>query len=239
MKAHIITLVDDQDSVAQAIACVESHRAVKNDFDIGVFEATTAENVVREMLDAKLQWNYPFNGQEFLDMATGLRKRGYETADPKKRMACFMSHYRLWQKCVEENESMIVLEHDATWLDKFDATNLEYSSRTVISLNRPEPGATPRAGEYDTAIIRQVGQKELPVVVDVPYVFPREVPAGLPGNSAYYIKPAGAKKLIKLVKEFGAWPNDAIMCKQLMRNDLGCMYPYVTTVQKNESSTTL
>ena len=60
---------------------------------------------------------------------------------------------------------------------------------------------------------------------------------GIGGNSAYYIKPEGAKKLLELVDEYGAWPNDALMCHQLVAN-LGVTKTHYTTVQRLPSTTT-
>ena len=64
------------------------------------------------------------------------------------------------------------------------------------------------------------------------------VPQGLAGNSAYIIKPQGAKHMLNLVKEYGLWPNDALMCKQLVPN-LYVTRKFFTTVQHTRSTTTL
>ena len=72
----------------------------------------------------------------------------------------------------------------------------------------------------------------------VPYVdSDRQVPQGLAGNSAYIIKPTGANHLIGLVKEYGLWPNDAIMCRQLVTG-LGVTKKFYTNTQKLKSTTT-
>ena len=73
---------------------------------------------------------------------------------------------------------------------------------------------------------------------DVPWVDDdRLTPQGLAGNSAYIIKPEGARALIDLVQKFGLWPNDAIMCRQLIPS-LGISKKIYTTIQKLESTTT-
>lgn len=236
MKVKIITL-NTEDSQKSSSVCDESSKKVGNDFELEKFEAVTPDKVVGHFLKLKIKWNYPFNGEQYLDIQTGLMKKGYATKDPKKRMACFLSHYSLWKECLNSMEDYVILEDDAIFIDKLDTDVIESSDRSIISLNRPQPGATPKAIDYANKIYAESnGQTS---VVNVPYLFDRQVPAGLPGNSAYYIKPSGAKKLLRLVSEFGAWPNDAIMCKQLLPRDLGCLYPYVTEVQKTKSSTTL
>ena len=72
----------------------------------------------------------------------------------------------------------------------------------------------------------------------MPWIDDRSVPQGLPGNSAYIIKPNAAKKLVNLVNEYGLWPNDAIMCKQLIF-EMGCTKKHFTQVQGTRSTTTL
>ena len=51
------------------------------------------------------------------------------------------------------------------------------------------------------------------------------------------IKPSGAIRMLKLVEEFGLWPNDAIMCRQLFP-DLYVTRKFYTTIQNLKSTTT-
>jgi len=68
------------------------------------------------------------------------------------------------------------------------------------------------------------------LIQPVPTIDEFNVPQGLAGNSAYIIKPAGAKAVLDATKEHGLWPNDAIMCKQII-NNLGVTKTYYTRVQ--------
>jgi len=233
MRAFVITLSDNPESFQQADALIDSSNHFGNEFTVEKFIATTADNVVETFLEEKIQWNYPWT-KEVLDLATGLKKTPYETADPKKRMACFMSHYRLWKKCVEDNEALIVLEHDALFIRKLDIDLQRETSYDVVSLNDPR-GATRKAAVYHELI--QINRYDKHVVT-VPWIDDYNTPQGLPGNSAYYITPRGAEKLLSLVKEYGAWPNDALMCRQLMPKMLGCLKNYATTIQRKFKSTT-
>ena len=58
------------------------------------------------------------------------------------------------------------------------------------------------------------------------------------GNSAYLIKPSAAKELLEKLKETGGWPNDALMCYQLIES-LGVTRNFYTRVQGLRSTTTL
>jgi len=45
--------------------------------------------------------------------------------------------------------------------------------------------------------------------------------------------------LLDVVKELGAWPNDAIMCRQTLPGVLGVTGKYYTKVQGTKSTTSL
>ena len=228
-RAFVITLLDNEESVRQADRLMYSSSYYENIIELEKFEASTPENVVSEMKQFGLKWNYPWS-QPVYDIQSGLLKTPYETADPNKRIACFLSHYRLWKKCVELDEPIFVFEHDALFMKKLDMTVLLDSKYSVISLNDPT-GCTRKASIYFELVTKKKGVVPVPVIDDL------KIPQGLPGNSAYFIKPKGAKKLLNLVSEFGAQPNDAIMCRQLMPNTLGCLFPFITTVQRTSSMT--
>ena len=235
MKCKVITIFGNDESETAAKICVDS--AARFGQVVERFAAKVPADVDSAFKTYGLYWNYPWNGKTVRDMGTGLVKVGYQTAEPKKRMACFLSHYELWRECVEMNESVVILEHDAYFTHSIPWSTLNETKKQVISLNMPQSGATPQAGRYLAEVRGNKGNQMR--VVDVPYVKEPSAPAGLPGNSAYYIKPRGARKLLELVDELGAWPNDAIMCKQLMPGMLGCLYPFITKVQQTKSSTTL
>lgn len=239
MKVKIITLSSNSSSFHQVDILINSSLTVKNNFEITKFLASEPKDVERQMKEFKLRWNYPWNGEVVNDMASGLIKTGYQTADPNKRIACFLSHYRLWQESLVTNEAILILEHDCLFTKKLDVGTLEKSHFNIIAINEPQQGATPRAPQYRAQVISKADTIGIPCTVKVPYVKGSQHPAGLPGNSAYYIKPKGAEKLINLVNKYGAWPNDAIMCRQLLTGDLGIMYPFSTKVQQGKSTTTL
>ena len=232
MISKIITIADNPVSTDAAQIVISSSAKVKNDFTPEIFDAVTPDDVDRKMTEYGLSWNYPSIGEEY-DMKSGLKKSAYQTTQLDKRIACFLSHYEQWKMCAESGEPMIVLEHDAYFTAKVDIDMLEKSSYNIIGLNNPM-GATRRANMFH----QQVKERSKGVV-PCPKVDLDHVPQGLAGNSAYYIKPEGAKKMLELVNEFGAWPNDAIMCRQLLGGKLGVTNPYYTKVQGLVSTTSL
>ena len=166
---------------------------------------------------------------EKYDIATGLRLRAYETGDIKNRIACMVSHMRLWQECIDLGDKIIILEHDALFTNKF--VHKEGYMGNVIGLYDPR-GMTRKSQVYHDLVSKQQG------VQDVPYVDEsKDYPQGLAGNSAYIMTPKTAKELLLKTKEIGMWPNDAVMCKQLFPT-LQVVYPYYTTIQHGLKSTT-
>ena len=230
MKSYAITLKGNNISEKGFDALWLSSKKVCNDFNIEKFEATDHIKVGAEMMHWDLFWNYPWEGK-VTDLATGLIKSAYPTAVKTKRMAAAVSHFRLWTECFEKKEPLLILEHDAIFRKKLDYQLLLDSKYDIIGINEPR-GATRKSAEFHRLI-----QKNKNEIQPVPSVDDYNIPQGIAGNSAYIIKPEAAEKLISLCFNHGLWPNDAIMCKQLVDN-LGVSRTYYTNIQGLQSTTT-
>jgi GR25 family glycosyltransferase involved in LPS biosynthesis len=151
-------------------------------------------------------------------------------------VACSLSHMHLWNKCVEMNEPIMILEHDAVFTRKFRLGKLldAIEDGDIVMINDPR-GATRRGTVYHENIIRW--DKGLNTIDGV-NTADENVPDGLAGNSAYIITPAAAKKASELQSSIGIWPNDALLCKQLFPRNLKSYYPYITRVEQKKSTTT-
>ena len=226
IDAHIITLYSNPRSVAAAGRCKKSAN-----IDIKTFDAITESQAEKVMRDFGIKWNYPWRGEEY-DMKAGLKKTAYTTAHPMRRVACFLSHYLLWKRCAEQQEPVMILEHDAVFIRPFELDGFMKAECQIISINDPR-GATRKAQEFHDKL-----QQKPQLIQRVPTIDDPTIPQGLPGNSAYIIKPDGAKKMMELTQEFGAWPNDALMCKQLYQS-LASSKIYYTKVQGTPSTTSL
>ena len=212
---------------------VESSEAVGNDFDIRKYAAVTPSTVQHTLDMFNVKWNYPWDG-EVVDFASGLVKRAYPTKDRNKRIACALSHYTLWHAIKNQSINAVILEHDAEFFHRLDVDNLIFTPYNITGLNNPL-GATRRANQFYTAVLANGNEfQPVPIIDDV------KIPQGLAGNSAYYVTPTGAQLMIDLVEQYGLWPNDALMCYQLLgKHRIGVTRKFYTKVQGLPSTTTL
>ena len=80
-----------------------------------------------------------------------LKEQGYDVnhnwTDPilgttltKGEVGCFLSHWQIWNKCIEKNESIIVLEDDAILTDRFNMEEIESLPYDFVYLAYKEMG---------------------------------------------------------------------------------------------------
>ena len=230
IDCYVICIMNNPLSEESAARLAESMPRYAN---LHSFDAVTPERVFARAKRYNLVWNYPWSGTE-MDIKSGLLKSAYPTAVKEKRIGCFLSHYFLWQKGFDDDKPIIIHEHDAVYKshDPLPIDKFKKSKYDIIGLNDPF-GATRRSSEYDRVVQESPGD-----IVRAPLIDDISVPQGIAGNSSYYIEPSGAVKMMQLTAEYGMWPNDALMCRQLVPT-LGQTKQYYTYVQGTASTTTL
>jgi GR25 family glycosyltransferase involved in LPS biosynthesis len=229
MKAYAIVIKGNDVSELGYENLVKSSDNVGNDFKIERHDAVTPDKAINNLVGLGINWKYPWD-QAVRDIGSGLLKTPYPTKNPNARIACALSHYKLWQKCWKEEETMTIMEHDAVWkkrLDEWVTTDPKYD---IIGINDPR-GCTRRSSVFHEQV-----QKAQGLITRAPKIDEDYIPQGIGGNSAYVMRPSGAKKMLDLVAEYGLWPNDALMCRQLVRT-LGVTKNYYTGVQGLPSTT--
>ena len=229
MEAYSIVIKGNKVSESGFKTLNASSVEVRNSFKIERHDAVTPDNVGVRMIELDIRWDYPWH-KPVRDMASGLLKSPYNTANPNARIACAVSHYELWHKSATEDRTILVLEHDAVWKKKLDEGVTSSEKYDIIGINDPR-GATRKSKQFHETVQSKEAEIQRAPVIDHELV-----PQGIAGNSAYIVKPTGAAKLINLVKSYGLWPNDAIMCRQLIRS-LGVTRTYYTGVQGLPSTT--
>ena len=235
ITCKVITMTDNKVSMEAFGKLQDSSHSVGNDFRPEIFEATIAENAEDHLSKLLLEWNYPWEGV-VTDLKTGLKKSAYQTKNRLNRIACAISHYRLWAVCVKTDKPMLIMEHDAIFIQRLRYDNLlEDNHYNIIGINNPI-GNTRKSHEFHK-ILQQSVDRENTGIIPVPTIDNFDIPQGLAGNSAYIIKPKGARMCIKAASEHGLWPNDALMCKQLIPH-MGVTKAYYTNTQRVVSTTT-
>lgn len=232
MKAFAIVLEDHPISIHGFNILVKSSKDVKNDFEIKQFNAFDCISAHEFMCNPnnKLRWTWPWEGEK-LDFSSGLKMRAYQTKIPLARIGCFLSHFHLWKKAVELEENILILEHDAIFVKKFIQPDVMRPD-IGVSINDPR-GATRKATIFHNKLQSMVDQMEQCPWVDDD----RSIPQGFPGNSAYVIGPELAQEAIDFTLNYGAWPNDALLCKQNFPGKLWSTKEYFTTIQGLRSTT--
>jgi GR25 family glycosyltransferase involved in LPS biosynthesis len=239
LDAYIITMSNNAGSLDMAENLFINSCTVVNPKK---FEATQPASIYRhiqEVFGRQVAWSWPTRSSDDEHcLYTGLYKKTYPAENQDRVVACALSHYRLWKLCVELDEEIVVLEHDARFLPTVSSETildiLQDKSWGAVGLN--DPRGNTRKGQLFHAKVAACGDgiNRVPII-DEPTELP--LPMGLAGNSAYIIRPHMAKRLLEEVARIGMWPNDAVMCRQLFR-DLKVVYPYATTVVRGKSTTT-
>ena len=163
-KTFVIAIKDHPVSESQLRDCLESAKKFKWKAEVfwGVNGTTiTQETWINEGLFPRL------------DKPT-MGKPGVQ--------GCFLSHYTLWKRCIELNEPIIILEHDAIIQQQWNALDLTDS---IIKLHRHYSEKNKRS-DPDSGFWSKSGH-------------------------AYCLSPSHAKTLIKFVKKVGAYEVDIVM----------------------------
>ena len=147
--------------------------------------------VEKTIADAKLlNWNieiFPaINGTTITDKTWkdyGIYWSYHRATDNKPGVyGCFLSHWILWNKCIELNKPIIILEHDAKVYSEWQDINLNYVEILKLFPSNSAMHFTDTvSGKWST------------------------------GAHGYYITPIGAEKLINFVKIHGAFAADVVI----------------------------
>jgi len=182
MKAFVISLSRIQDSA------ISSKRVLDNllhyGFDAKLFEGTygwDAKSLFEQEKRIISQDSIKSNLTE--EQVEEWKKRSQKFLRPGV-LGCFYSHYRLWQKCIELNESIFIFEDDVIFYRNFIPVEWE----EVLLLCTGKVAHT--HWYYSTFLINPQG---IPEAVEMRNT-------SMPGAVGYAIKPIAAKKLIEKYK---------------------------------------
>lgn len=171
MKYFVITIMDNPLSVKSADRCISS--AKRYGVEVEKFPAVTPRD------------------PNFKDLVKEkkLVESNFESGYSKKEnaLACFLSHLSLWEKCVESNTDICILEHDAVFVGRVPAL---FGFNKVVTLGQPSYGVYNTPTQLGTQPLRQ---KEY-----------------FKGAHAYAMRPSGAKELLSKVADYSR-PTDVYL----------------------------
>lgn len=172
MKSYVITIMDNPESVRVADRCIAS--AAKYGITVEKFPAVTPDKDPIWYAEKK---NIPIKGFEE-------SYSRYENC-----ISAFLSHFSLWEKCVKDRTTYMILEHDAVFVNQ---VNVFMTFDRAINIGQPS-----------------YGKAQQPMKLGVNPLTSKQY---FPGAHAYMIKPAGAAAFIKRAY-VDAGPTDVFLHK--------------------------
>jgi len=173
MKAFIIHLPKIESSLRTAVEVKK--KLDEYNIENELFEGSYG-NTTKQIFEEQNRKCHPYsfkgpNSKYTEDEITGLSQPGV--------MGCFFSHYRLWKKCIDLNEPIMIFEDDVLFVRPYKSVEFDEVLITVFGNRRKSdkywqyfenPQGEPRAKDYWQA--------------------------SMPGTPGYAIKPHAAKKLV-------------------------------------------
>lgn len=123
---------------------------------------------------------------------------------------CFMSHFLLWKKCIELNETIVILEHDGVFLRTLPA-DIEDNFLDICRLDSCCAWKDSYEDDIQSVLNNPIGYFK-------PDTFYKEKAFGnfYIGQYGYLIKPQAAEKLVKRAKQIGAHAVDMFIGTQVV-----------------------
>jgi GR25 family glycosyltransferase involved in LPS biosynthesis len=185
MKTFIIRLKNNIISEKYSLECVEQAKI----FGVNVeyFDAINGLEYQSHLEQLKIKPRYKF-------------KKGRAGV-----FGCFLSHYYLWKKCVEENIPFVILEHDGFFIRPLPKNILD-SFKDILKLDNCDPYSK----NYNSIIQAQPTETIIQQYQNTQAKFLEKNQTGnyMRGAYGYIIKPHAAKKILDWILINGFVPAD-------------------------------
>ncbi len=192
-KKYVIYISSNRLSSESALNTIKSAKEVGK-IDVDLFDGCTKDESLElnqkhkfKLLDKKQLWN----NLGYLESILG----------------CFFSHFMLWNRCVDTNEKILILEHDTIFTSEFK----DYDYEGVLNYGKPLWDSREKSSKFDFDMIHKErnrnGLFERTCECDLQYeCFCHNY--FLHGAHAYTITPKAAYNLIEKSKKVGIVPTD-------------------------------
>jgi GR25 family glycosyltransferase involved in LPS biosynthesis len=177
MKSYIICLSKIEASLNTATNL--KNQLEQFNMSAELFEGTYGNDAVKIMNDqGRTVHPFGIKGPSVIADENSIENNG-KISSPGVR-GCFLSHYRLWQKCVEINEPIIIWEDDIVLSRSY--LPVDWQDVLVVALGHPK-----KSERYLSYLTDPEGE---------PGAMPYKN-SSMPGCCGYALKPHAAKKLVE------------------------------------------
>ena len=176
MKSFIITLSKIESSLNTAINLKKQLESFGMESEL--FEGTYGWDAVK-MMEDEGRTLHPVGIKGSSENAWSDEKQKAKVSVPGVK-GCFYSHYRLWQKCVELNEPIIIFEDDIVIERPF--TPIDWKDVLIVALGHPAKSA------------KYIKYLEAPEGDPTAAVYKQ---SSMPGCCGYALKPHAARTLVE------------------------------------------
>lgn len=174
MKSYIIHLSRIPSSLETALKVKEQLDAFEMENEL--FEGSYG-NEVRDLFEKTGRNCHPWG---FKGPSKLMSEESKQQLSTPGIMGCFFSHYRLWEKCVELNEPIMIFEDDVIFTRKYIPIDWKDILITVF-------GNPTKSSKYSHFLTDSTGEARAE----------KYKQASMPGTPGYAIKPDAAKRLIE------------------------------------------
>lgn len=190
-KSFIIHLSKIESSLQSSLELQQSLKL--HNIDAELFEGSYGDSTKKDYIKSNRKYHH-------------IGIKGFISEDERNKfwgipgeIGCFDSHYRLWQRCVDLNEPILIFEDDVTISRKFYNVNWEDVLSVAFS-------HTKKMIKYQHFLDSPTGE---PKAEDY-------YQSSMPGNGGYAIKPHAAKILVDEYKN-SYLPADNAINQQLVK----------------------
>jgi GR25 family glycosyltransferase involved in LPS biosynthesis len=188
MKAFIIHLSKIQSSVETAVKVKD--QLDKFNIESELFEGSYGDET-QKLFKSQGKKCYPWGVKGPTRLYSEEEKENL--ANSHGVLGCFYSHYRLWEKCVELNEPIMIFEDDVVFTRTYYP--VDFKDVLILVLGNPQ-----KSEKYMPFLINPQGT---PKAEDY-------YQASLPGTPGYAIQPHAAKILVNEYKNYFLKSDNAI-----------------------------
>lgn len=225
MKAYVLTIENNSRSNMLADRCVLTAKKYRVN-SIEKFNFIETSKAYKELGDKKLSWTWADNNTRAIYHSQTNLKMNPLPTDLRDLIARSLTHYQLWEKCVNENQPILIVDYDTTFINKIPS-NFKFSG--LCQIIDPNDNMTQNGDTWSQKIKSYNKQGTYPKIKRF-----KETPDGFAKKSGYILKPWAAKQLIKQCHKTGLWPHDLFLCSQLFPFIEEC-YPFIVKSNHNKN----